>query len=104
MVFINKYLLSSTDLKFDGPLFITWYQCVVSVAICGFLSALNKYAPHLITFPEFKIDLKIAREILPLSVVFVGMITFNNLCLKYVSISFYMVGRSLTTVCNVVSY
>jgi len=30
------------------------------------------------------------------------MITFNNLCLKYVGISFYYVGRSLTTVFNVI--
>lgn len=30
------------------------------------------------------------------------MITFNNLCLKYVSVSFYYVGRSLTTVFNVI--
>ncbi|XP_065569825.1 GDP-fucose transporter 1-like [Artemia franciscana] len=29
------------------------------------------------------------------------MITFNNLCLKYVGVSFYYVGRSLTTVFNV---
>ncbi len=38
---------------------------------------------------------------LPLSVVFVAMITFNNLCLKYVGVSFYYIGRSLTTVFNV---
>ncbi len=39
---------------------------------------------------------------LPLSVVFVLMITFNNLTLKFVTVSFYNVGRSLTTVFNVV--
>ena len=33
---------------------------------------------------------------------FVAMIIFNNLTLKYLSVSFYMVGRSLTTVANVV--
>lgn len=48
------------------------------------------------------IDAKISREVLPLSVVFVAMISFNNLCLKYVGVSFYYVGRSLTTVFNVV--
>ena len=31
------------------------------------------------------------------------MIAFNNLCLKYVGVAFYNVGRSLTTVFNVVS-
>ena len=39
---------------------------------------------------------------LPLSVVFVAMITFNNLCLKYVGVSFYYISRSLTTVFNVI--
>ena len=41
-------------------------------------------------------------QVLPLSVVFVAMITFNNLCLKYVGVSFYYVSRSLTTVFNVI--
>lgn len=39
---------------------------------------------------------------LPLSVIFVGMITFNNLCLKYVEVSFYNVARSLSIVFNVI--
>lgn len=38
---------------------------------------------------------------MPLSIVFVSMITFNNLCLKNVGISFYYISRSLTTVFNV---
>lgn len=42
-------------------------------------------------------------QVLPVSVVFVGMITFNNLTLKYLGVAFYNVGRSLTTVFNVVS-
>lgn len=43
-------------------------------------------------------------QVLPLSLVFVGMITFNNLCLQYVGVAFYNVGRSLTTVFNVVRH
>ena len=31
------------------------------------------------------------------------MITFNNLTLKFLGVAFYNVGRSLTTVFNVVS-
>lgn len=101
MVFINKYLLSSPDLKFDAPLFITWCQCMVTLGLCFVLAQLAKNYPSLLKFPEFRIDPKIVRDILPLSFVFVSMITFNNLCLKNVSISFYMVVRSLTTVFNV---
>jgi len=41
-------------------------------------------------------------QILPLSIVFVAMITFNNLCLKYVGVAFYYLARSLTTVTNVI--
>lgn len=100
MVFVNKYLLSSPDLKFDAPFFVTWFQCLVSVGICGILAGFASQG--YINFPAFKIDLKIARDVLPLSCIFVGMISFNNLCLKHVSISFYMVVRSLTTVFNVI--
>ena len=43
-----------------------------------------------------------AAKICPLSVVFVVMMTFNNLCLKHLGVSFYYVGRSLVHVFNVV--
>jgi hypothetical protein len=38
---------------------------------------------------EFKTN--VARQVLPLTLVFVGMIAFNNLCLSYVEVSFYQV-------------
>lgn len=99
LVFLNKYLLSSVQL--DAPLFITWYQCLVTVFLCLMLSKISKNYGFF-KFPSMPIDAKISREVLPLSVVFVAMISFNNLCLKYVGVSFYYVGRSLTTVFNVV--
>lgn len=102
MVFLNKYLLSSPDLKLDAPLFVTWYQCVVCLFCLFLLSFLGEKYPWIDKFPAFTIDLKVARQVLPLSAVFVGMITFNNLCLKYLGVSFYNVGRSLTTVFNVI--
>lgn len=40
-------------------------------------------------------------QVFPLSVLFTSMIATNNLCLKYVDVSFYYIGRSLTTVFNV---
>ena len=45
----------------------------------------------------------VTSQILPLSIVFVAMITFNNYTLKFLGVAFYNVGRSLTTVFNVVS-
>ncbi|XP_071761819.1 GDP-fucose transporter 1 isoform X1 [Centroberyx gerrardi] len=99
MVFLNNYLLDNRDL--DAPLFVTFYQCVVTVGLCWLMQLLSKLCPGLIDFPSVKFDLKTSREVLPLSIVFIGMITFNNLCLKYVGVAFYTVGRSLSTLFNV---
>lgn len=43
---------------------------------------------------EFKFDK--AKQLLSLSVIFVLMVGLNNLCLKYVDVSFYQVARSLS--------
>lgn len=99
MVFLNNYLLDSKDL--DAPLFVTFFQCLVSVCLCGVMNVLSIMYPSCVDFPSIKVDLKVSREIMPLSVVFISMITFNNLCLKHVGVAFYTVGRSLSTVFNV---
>ncbi|XP_037611891.1 GDP-fucose transporter 1 isoform X1 [Sebastes umbrosus] len=99
MVFLNNYLLDNQDL--DAPLFVTFYQCVVTVVLCWLMQLLSRLCPGLIDFPSVRFDLKTSREVLPLSIVFISMITFNNLCLKYVGVAFYTVGRSLSTVFNV---
>ncbi|XP_074855063.1 GDP-fucose transporter 1 isoform X2 [Carettochelys insculpta] len=102
MVFLNKYLLDSPSLRLDAPLFVTFYQCAVTVIFCKSLSLMASCCPPgYLDFPSLRMDLKVSRSILPLSVIFISMITFNNLCLKYVGVAFYNVGRSLTTVFNV---
>lgn len=99
MVFLNNYLLDNSDL--DAPLFVTFYQCLVTVGLCWVMQLLSRLCPGLIDFPSVRFDLKTSREVLPLSVVFICMISFNNLCLKHVGVAFYTVGRSLSTVFNV---
>ena len=49
----------------------------------------------------YRFDYKISREVLPLSICFVSMITFNNLALRDLGVAFYNIGRSLTTLFNV---
>ncbi|TNM90778.1 hypothetical protein fugu_003067 [Takifugu bimaculatus] len=100
MVFLNNYLLDNREL--DAPLFVTFYQCAVTAGLCRVMQLLSGFCPGIIDFPSVSFDLKTSREVLPLSVVFICMITFNNLCLKHVGVAFYTVGRSLTTVFNVV--
>jgi len=41
------------------------------------------------------------QQVLPYSILFVTTLAFNNLCLKNVGVAFYYIGRSLTTVFNV---
>jgi GDP-fucose transporter C1 len=101
MVFLNKYLLSSPDLRLDAPLFITWFQCLVAIVACWALPLLRPIHPFFEMFPRFEVKPDVAIKCLPLSAVFVGMIAFNNLCLKEIGVSFYNVGRSLTTIWNV---
>ncbi|CAH0397359.1 unnamed protein product [Chilo suppressalis] len=100
-VFVNKALLSSDSVALEAPLSITWFQCIVSFTICFTLSQTNGI-PGIFKFPKgtpWNID--IVRKVIPLSIMFTLMIATNNLCLKYVGVPFYYVGRSLTTVFNV---
>jgi len=123
MVYLNKVLMSSEAVSIQAPLFITWFQCVITALICyaaGRLSeGIKKQAESLpltgggddkrnsstksffSQFPKAEYNPETGKKILPLSVIFVGMITFNNLCLKHVEVSFYNVARSLTIVFNV---
>ncbi|VDD77089.1 unnamed protein product [Mesocestoides corti] len=102
LVFINKWLLSNSDTLVDAPLFITWFQCLVTVCLCIGLSKLSNFFPNKFSFPGLDYSWRTAIRIMPLSCVFFAMIVFNNLCLKYLDVSFYFVARSLTTVFNVI--
>mmetsp|Transcript_5643 Transcript_5643/g.8198 ORF Transcript_5643/g.8198 Transcript_5643/m.8198 type:complete len:358 (-) Transcript_5643:194-1267(-) len=126
MVYVNKLLMSNDGISVPAPLFVTWYQCIITAAICyvaglfgekargttikgGYSSvstseSTNAPEPHssfFSQFPKATYTREAGTKVFPLSIVFVGMITFNNLCLKYVEVSFYNVARSLTIVFNV---
>ncbi|CAD6995041.1 unnamed protein product [Ceratitis capitata] len=102
-VFVNKLLLSSDTVNLDAPLFVCWFQCLLTACLCGLLSMLGRRYPNVITFPAGNpFDIDTFRKILPLSILFTLMVGTNNLCLKYVGVAFYYIGRSLTIVFNVV--
>ncbi|KXJ81388.1 GDP-fucose transporter 1 [Aedes albopictus] len=99
-VFVNKALLSGLEL--DAPLFVTWFQVLTSTSICFVMMALSRKYPGMFNVPSGNpLDREVMRKVLPLSLLFTAMIATNNLCLKYVGVAFYYVGRSLTTVFNV---
>lgn len=126
MVYLNKVLMSNEGISISAPLFITWYQCIITAIICWAAGKCGESAQNASSgysavstsdgqpvaeprakpsffsqFPKAQYNIPVAKKIFPLSVVFVGMITFNNLCLKWVEVSFYNVARSLTIVFNV---
>jgi len=124
MVYLNKVLMSNNDFSVAAPLFVTWYQCVITSLICWLAGLCGGRSQHsrgysilsstelsdintapkpsfFAQFPKASYKIGVAIKIFPLSCVFLAMITFNNLCLKYVEVSFYNVARSLTIVFNV---
>ncbi|XP_015367635.1 PREDICTED: GDP-fucose transporter 1 [Diuraphis noxia] len=102
-VFVNKTLLSIDKLDVDAPIFIAWFQCLVSAMICFTLSRLSKIFPTVVQFPEGNpFNKTTIKKVLPLSILYILMISTNNYCLKFVDVTFYYVGRSLTTVFNVI--
>jgi len=108
MVYLNKMLLSNKEASIPAPLFVTWFQCVLTCVICIVLGRMGEETrssgknSFLNEFPVVKYSVPVGMSVLPLSLVFVAMITFNNLCLQYVEVSFYNVARSLSIVFNVV--
>jgi len=104
LVFSNKVLLQPKD-SIPAPMFVTWFQCVFTFLLIwflGYMAEINPSVPALKEFPKQVFDTNVARKIMPLTLMFVGMISFNQLCLQYVEVSFYNVARSLTIVANVI--
>ena len=64
MVYLNKMLLSNAEASISAPLFVTWYQCVLSCVICVVLGNLGErtrsrgISSYLNQFPKLKYDLK----------------------------------------------
>ncbi|KAF9583833.1 hypothetical protein BGW38_008375 [Lunasporangiospora selenospora] len=101
VVFLNKTILSGSEYKFPYPLFVTLFQLLVALVllvVCGQLGKRNRLFS---TIPPFEFDLDLVRSILPLSVVYVLMLTLNNLCLQLVEVTFYQVARSLSIFFNI---
>ncbi|EIE78750.1 hypothetical protein G6F46_012450 [Rhizopus delemar] len=95
VVFLNKIIMSGST-KFPFALFVTWYQLVVALIILIIWSEVGKRNKLFSIIPPYEYDNTIAKKVAPLTAVYVGMLVLNNLCLKYVQITFYQVARSLS--------
>lgn len=66
-MFINKALLSSQSVNLNAPLFVTWFQCIVSVILCLILKGCAALFPNYIYFPKGQpFQLNIAKKVLDL--------------------------------------
>ena len=95
MVYLNKILMSNEGISIPAPLFVTWFQCVVTVLICWIAglcgqcarrSNSSQYAPVSVSedgspanppkpgfcaqFPKAEYLLGPAKKIFPLTLVF----------------------------------
>ncbi|KAG2180962.1 hypothetical protein INT43_008544 [Umbelopsis isabellina] len=96
VVFLNKYILSSSQYEFPYPLFVTWFQLVVALIVIFIWAELGKSYKTFSIIPPYEFDTSIAKKIAPLTFIYVMMLALNNLCLKYVEVTFYQVARSLS--------
>ncbi len=64
--------------------------CIICIILGHFGEATrnNGSKSFLDEFPLVNYKTQVGMSVLPLSLIFVGMITFNNLCLQYVQVSF----------------
>lgn len=102
IVFLNKYIFSVSEFKFPYALFATWYQLLVALIILVLFGWLGKRFPLFSIVPPFEFDQRIAKSVFPLTLIYIGMLSLNNLCLKYVEVTFYQVARSLSIVFNII--
>jgi len=54
------------------------------------------------SFPDITFDKARAKATFPLSIIFVSMIAFNNMCLQEVGVAFYNIARCLVTVFSII--
>ncbi|ORY94482.1 triose-phosphate transporter family-domain-containing protein [Syncephalastrum racemosum] len=94
VVFLNKIIMSGSD--FPYALFVTWYQLVVALVLLLIWAHLGKTNKLFSIIPPYEFDTNIAKRVAPLTFVYVMMLALNNLCLKYVEVTFYQVARSLS--------
>jgi len=101
LAFLKKTMMTGDYLKLDAPWFLSWTQFIVTVLCWTLMAQLGKHITLLSFFPQLEFDFSKARKIFPLTIVFLGMVVCNNLCIKYVEVSFYYVARALTIIFSI---
>ncbi|KAK2151319.1 hypothetical protein LSH36_367g03005 [Paralvinella palmiformis] len=97
LVFANKFLVGSQKSAIDVSLFVVWIQCIVTVLFQTGINAVKAGWTRDWSFIYIEKEI-VSSPILCMTVSFVCMLSFNNLCLRHVDVSFYQVARSMTII------
>ena len=93
MVFANKYLVGERHTD-DISLFVSWFQCIMTVLLVASFKAARGWRSensNWLALPQLQ-SILFSMPVLAMSGFFVGMLSFNNMCLKLVGVSFYQVN------------
>jgi len=94
MVFANKYLVGERHTD-DISLFVSWFQCLMTVLlVAGFKAMRGWRTENWLTLAQLQ-SIIFSMPVLAMAGFFVGMLSFNNMCLKLVGVSFYQVCLSV---------
>ena len=102
MIFITKRLVGNKDSGLELGVFIVWIQNVVGSIITFFAITLNRKLCLKLPLPYVDTAQLIHPDMILSSFSFAGTLIFNNLMLKYISVAFYQIARSLTLIFIVV--
>lgn len=59
----STFKMETFPFQLEAPLFITWFQCLVSIAVIFLLSLLEENYPAIDKFPAFKIEIEVAKQV-----------------------------------------
>jgi len=91
MVFANKYLVGGKTTE-DISLFVSWFQCIMTIILVSIYNGFRTVRSG--GFQPWNPPMLVAmknKSVLAMAFFFVGMLSFNNMCLKLVGVSFYQV-------------
>jgi len=92
-VLANKALYMTY--AFPYPIFATGFQFGISLIIMGLLHVVGKRVAMLAFYNDITLNFQVALEVLPVSVVFLCMILFNNVFLVSANLSMYTIGKAM---------
>ncbi|GFS26050.1 GDP-fucose transporter 1 [Elysia marginata] len=98
MVFINKELISGHNSGVDISVFIVWVQTLIGITSVVLLRLVSSYLNLKWDLPLFQPNSLLHQDMVLASMLFTGTLIFNNLMLKYISVAFYQLARSLTLI------